>query len=247
MTVTLVLYQTENSENLGSIARAASNFDFDRILLIDPKCEINEKSRWLAKHGFPTLEKMQIASEDMLDTFDVVVATQGKNSTSYNLARAPITPRQLAERIEEIDEGTKIAIVFGPEGDGLSKEMILKSDIVLSIPTSRTNPSMNLSQSVVIVLYELSLLTGRKNKITLPYRPMNRFEHDALLSLVDTSIESMTWKTDKMMDTQRMVWRRMVGRSFLTKRECFALMGYLKRVSYKNYQEMDDEDIDDAA
>lgn len=232
MGITLLLYQTENSENLGSIARAASNFNFRDIRLIDPKCEISQKSRWLAKHGLPTLESMKVVDASVLEEFDVLVATQGRNSTAYNLVRAPITPRELAGRISEVDEETRIGILFGPEGEGLSKEMISKADIVLSIPTSRDNPSMNLAQSITVLLYELSLLRGRENNITLPYRPMNRQEHDALLRLIDEVLERMEFKTEAQKETQRLVWRRMVGRSFLTKRECFALMGFLKNVKH---------------
>jgi tRNA/rRNA methyltransferase len=231
MPITLILYQTENSENLGSIARAASNFDFHDILLIDPKCDITSKSRWLAKHGLPTLEGMKIAQPSVLKEFDILVATHGRNSTGYNLVRAPITPRDVSERLAEIDlEKTKIGILFGPEGEGLSKAMLSSAHIVCAIPTSRDNPSMNLAQSVTVFLYELSMLTGRQNKITLPYRPMNREEHDALLRNIDETIDAMHWKTTKSKETQRIVWRHMVGRSFLTKRECFALMGYLKSV-----------------
>jgi tRNA/rRNA methyltransferase len=237
MTVTLLLFQTENSENLGSIARAASNFDLGNIVLIDPKCEISEKSRWLAKHGLPTLESMRIEDTTILGTFDVLVATQGRNSTGYNLVRAPITPRELCTRLQEIPEQTRIGILFGPEGEGLPKEIIAKADIVLAIPTSRDNPSMNLAQSVTVILYELSLLHGRENKITLPYRPMNRDETNALLRLVDMSLDSMRWKTEHMKETQRLVWRRMIGRSFLTKREGVALMGYMRNVIHKSTEE----------
>jgi tRNA/rRNA methyltransferase len=236
MPITLILHQTENPENLGSIARAASNFDFPDILLVDPKCEITEKSKWLAKHGLPTLENMKIGTMEDLERFDVLVATQGRNSTGYNLVRAPISPRELAERVKEVDETAEIGILFGAEGEGLPMDVLRNADIILSIPTSRDNPSMNLSQSVVIVLYELSMIRGKENKITLPYRPMNRQENDALLRLVDTTLDQMHWKTPKMKETQRLVWRRMIGRSFLTKRECFSLMGYLKKVHF-NYEE----------
>lgn len=231
MPITFLLYQPENSENLGSVARAASNFDFHDIVLIEPKCEVSQKSRWLAKHGLPTLEKMRTADTSILKEFDILIATHGRNSTGYNMVRAPITPRDLGERLGEVDLArTKIGVLFGPEGEGLSKEMINSADIVCAIPTSRDNPSMNLAQSVTVFLYELSLLTGRQNKITLPYRPMSRAEHDALIANVDQTIDAMKWKTRKAAQTQRIVWRHMVGRAFLTKRECYSLLGYLKNV-----------------
>jgi len=235
MTVTIFLYQTENPENLGSIARAASNFDFHDIVLIDPKCEISQKSKWLAKHGLPTLEKMRVASVEELNKMDIIVATSGRNSTGYNLVRSPLTPRLLTERIAAHPDKC-VGILFGPEGEGLPVEMLQRADIILSIPTSRNNPSMNLAQSVTVVLYELSLLTGAQNKITLPYRSMNKEEHDALLTLIDKTLAKMHFKTEKQRETQKLVWRRMVGRSFLTKRECFSLMGYFKKVGF-NYEE----------
>ena len=235
MPITILLYQTENSENLGSIARAATNFDFHDILLVDPKCEITQKSKWLAKHGLPTLERMKTVDEQALKNFDILVATQGRTSTSYNLVRSPITPRQLAQQFSTINIAkTNIGVLFCPEGEGLSKEILSKADIALSIPTSRDYPSMNLAQSVVIVLYELSMLRGEENKITLPYRPMNRSEHDALLLLLEEKLNTMHWKTQKQKETQRLVWRRMIGKSFLTKREMYAIAGFLKQVNYDN-------------
>jgi TrmH family RNA methyltransferase len=249
MSVTILLYRTENSENLGSIARAASNFDIHDILLVEPKCEVSEKSKWLAKHGLPTLDRMKTVDASVLKTFDILVGTSGRNATAYNLVRAPVTPRQLAARIAE--EGAmdprstrKVGILFGPEGEGLDLDTLATCDIVLSIPTSRANPSMNLAQSVTVVLYELSLIRKEENKITLPYRPINRSEHDALLALVDVTLAKMHFKLDSQRDTQRLVWRRMVGRAFLTKREYNALMGYLKKVMW-NYEEKMEKDKPD--
>ncbi len=231
MSITLILYQVENADNLGSIARAASNFDFHDILLIDPKCKVSEKSRWLAKHGLPTLEKMRIAEASILDEFDIIVATHGRNSTALNVVRAPITPRELSEKLRELDfEHIKVGILFGPEGEGLTKEMLSRSQIVCSIPTSRDNPSMNLAQSVTVLLYELSMLTGRQNKITLSHRPMNKSEHNALILAVNSTIDNLTWKTNLSNETQKIVWTHFVGKSMLTKQEGMVVMGYMKNV-----------------
>jgi tRNA/rRNA methyltransferase len=231
MSISILLYQTENPENLGSIARAASNFNFHDILLVDPKCEITEKSRWLAKHGMPTLDRMKITDEKILESFDVLIATHGRHSTAYNLVRAPISPRQLVEELKTRDlSKARIGILFGPEGEGLSKEIIAKADIVLAIPTSIDNPSMNLAQSVTVVLYELSTLQGNAHSILLPYRPMNKEEHGAVLRLVDEVLDTIKYKTEKQKETQRLVWRRMIGKSMLTKRESYAVLGFLRGI-----------------
>ena len=232
MGITIILYQTEHPENIGSIARAATNFDFHDIVLVDPKCSVNERSRRLAKHGKRTLESIRTADEGILGSFDILVATQGRASTGYNLVRAPITPRQLAERINGSPK-TGVGIVFGPEGEGLPKDILRRADVVLAIPTSRDYPSMNLAQAVTVVLYELSMMRGEENKITLPYRPMGREEHAALLKLIDDTLDTMHFRTESQRETQRLMWRRMVGRSFMTRRECAALMGFLKGVKHR--------------
>jgi TrmH family RNA methyltransferase len=235
MPITFILYQTENAENLGSIARAASNFDFSDILLIDPKCRVSERSRWLAKHGLPTLESMRVVDEKVLEDFDILVMTHGRNATGHNLVRTPITPRELRERLAEIDlEHTKVGLLFGPEGEGLPVGLLERADIVCAIPTSRDNPSMNLAQSVTVFLYELSMLRGKENKITLAYRPMGKTEHDALLRVIDNTLDTMRFKTPSAKDAQRILWRRIVGRSFLTKKESKALLGFLKGMQHRN-------------
>lgn len=232
MAVTLLLYRTENPENLGSIARSAANFGFDDIILIEPQCEITERARNFAKHAQQTLDRMRIADRSVLQEFDIIVATHGRAGKAYNLVRAPITPRQLADR-QELGNA-RVGILFGPESEGLSLEMLGAADIVLAIPTSPEYPSMNLAQSVTIVLYELSLLPER-HTILSAYTPMSEQERAALSALIDETLALLPFTTEPQRETQRLLWRRIIGKSFLTKRECFALMGFLK--SIRRYRE----------
>lgn len=230
MPITIILYRPENPQNLGSIARAASNFDFHDIVLIEPKCDVNAQSRHLAKHGLPTLERMRAADESFLEAFDTLIMTHGREAKEYNMVRAPLTPRQVRERLEELQVSRrKIGIVFGPEGEGLPPEMLRRADIIMAIPTALQNPSMNLAQSVTVILYELSLMQ-QSGKLHGAYTPMSGKERDVILALVDECLDTMTWPNPKRKETQRLVWRRMLGRSFLTKREAFTVMGFLKRL-----------------
>lgn len=235
MTITLLLYRTENPENLGSIARAAANFGFADIILIEPQCGITERTRNFAKHAQQTLDRMRIANAGVLREFDILIATHGRIGKAYNLVRAPITPRQLAGRLEELDKRAKIGILFGPESEGLSRGMLASADIVLAIPTSPEYPSMNLAQSVTVVLYELSMISGQDN-IASPYSPMSRQEHDALFRRIDETLAMLPFTTEPQRKTQRLLWQRIVGKSLLTKRECFALIGFLK--SIQRHREM---------
>ena len=57
-----------------------------------------------------------------------------------------------------------MGILFGTEESGLPNQLILQSDLAMSIPMNTTYPSLNLGQSVMITAYELSPL----NELALP-------------------------------------------------------------------------------
>ena len=64
---------------------------------------------------------------------------------------------ELAPRVRrELASGGQIALVFGPEKHGLTREDLSWCHILVEIPTSPRQPSMNLAQAVAVSLYELS-------------------------------------------------------------------------------------------
>ena len=57
---------------------------------------------------------------------------------------------------EEIQRGGRIALVFGPEKHGLTREDLSLCHLLVEIPTDARQPSMNLGQAVAVCLYELA-------------------------------------------------------------------------------------------
>jgi tRNA/rRNA methyltransferase len=57
-----------------------------------------------------------------------------------------------------VDQLDKVGILFGTEESGLPNQLILKSDLAMTIPMAGEYPSLNLAQSVMVTAYELSLL-----------------------------------------------------------------------------------------
>jgi tRNA/rRNA methyltransferase len=52
----------------------------------------------------------------------------------------------------------RVGILFGTEESGLPNQLVLKSDMAMSIPMAESYPSLNLAQSVMVTAYELSPL-----------------------------------------------------------------------------------------
>jgi tRNA/rRNA methyltransferase len=223
----VVLIGTENEGNLGAVARVMSNFSFNKLILIDPKCNhLSEEAIKRSKHAKNILKKANVCKIDELEKYDYVIATTSKMGTDYNIPRSAIDPKELSKKINPIRK-KKIAILFGRESVGLTNKEISLSDYIVSVPTSKTYPAMNLSHSVAIILYELS---DNKENILSHINMMSKKEKEIILQLFDNLFENMEFKTSEMKKTQKTIWKRIIGKSNMTKREAFAVIGFLKKI-----------------
>ena len=151
----IVLVRPSIEGNLGAIARNMLNFGFNELHIVDPKLIIGEEARKRAKHAGKILENSIIHEnlENALNDCSLVIGTSGKREFGgKTITRHFLTPWEISERI--YSNSGKIAIVFGPEGKGLSKEELISCDLLTSIPTWEGYPILNLSHSVSIILYE---------------------------------------------------------------------------------------------
>jgi tRNA/rRNA methyltransferase len=229
--ISIVLIGIENPGNLGAIARIMSNFSFNKLILIDPKCDhLSLEAIKRAKHAKKILENAKIYDLDKLKEFDYVIATTSKIGTDYNIPRSPLNPKDLSDKIQVIKK-KRVAIVFGRESCGLTNDEIKLADYVVSIPTSKKYPAMNISHSVAIILYELN---KDKENILSHINLMSKKEKDVILNLINDLLCSMEFKTSEMKNTQKVIWQRIIGKSNMTKREAFALIGFLKKIQPKN-------------
>jgi TrmH family RNA methyltransferase len=208
-----------NSGNVGAIARSMANFGFSKLILVNPKCNhLSQTSRNRAKWAQDVLKKAKIMKK--IPKFDTLVATTAQIGTDYNIPRSPISPKQLSS----VCKG-KIGIMFGRESSGLTNEEILQADFVVSIPASKKYPVMNLSHSVSVILYELSQ-EDHTSHIVLA----SSAEKKQIMKMLKSKLDKMDFKTKEKKQTQIKVWKRILGKSFLTKREAYALMGFFKKL-----------------
>jgi TrmH family RNA methyltransferase len=223
----IVLIEPENPGNIGAIARVMKNFDFSNLVLVNPKCSITSSECIArAKHAKDVLDKTK--SVKKMPKFDYVIATTSQLGTDYNIPRCPITPEQLAGKLSVLKK-SKIAILFGREGTGLSNEEILASDFVVTIPTSKKYPTMNLSHSVTIILYELHKKIGNE-RIGEHIAPIGEPEKKQIAKMFNEAINKMKFLTKENKETQRRVWKRVIAKSFMTRRESYAVMGFLRKI-----------------
>ncbi len=153
--VRVVLVGTEGEINLGFIARLVKNFDADELVLVEPRVQIGDEALRFAAHAKDVLlERTRIVKtlDEALRDVSLSACTSARVGQKTDVLRHPLTPWEFAEKAAEY---TSVAVVFGRESTGLTREEILKCDVLVSIPASRAYPVLNLSHAVAIVLYEL--------------------------------------------------------------------------------------------
>lgn len=151
----IVLVETSHPGNIGASARAMKTMGLRNLVMVKPKY-------------FPHPEAIAMASgaEDILQNAEVVdnlaqaVAdchwVIGTTARPRDLAWPMFTPRTLITELKsELKLNQQIAIVFGRERTGLSNEELWLCQAGLTIPTHPSYHSLNLSQAVQIMAYEL--------------------------------------------------------------------------------------------
>src|SRR5439155_19091389 len=84
--------------------------------------------------------------------------TLATTSSRGRTTSADLGPRSLASLARTLGDDDVLALVFGREDSGLTREELVQCQRTASIPTNERFPTMNLAQSVCLFCYELSAL-----------------------------------------------------------------------------------------
>ena len=145
--ITFILHKPQLSENIGACARAMKNFNFKKMIVIDPKpIYPNDKILATSVGAKNIINKSKNFDnlESALKSIDIVIAT------SARFRNKNIKHIQLQD-LKKIDYKKKVAFLFGSEASGLSNNEISYANYTLQIPTNPDFKSLNLSHSLIII------------------------------------------------------------------------------------------------
>ncbi len=209
--VKIVLVEPETSENIGFVARIMKNFGFSKLILVNPKCDL-EKAYVTAMHGRDVLRNAEIVDE--IPKFEFTIATSAKLGMKRNLRRVYIPSYEIGEYIRK-----NTGILFGRESSGLTNEELEKADVLVHIPTTNYK-ALNLSHAVGILLYEIF-----KSKSNLHLNYASKKEIETLIKFMYGIAE----KIDVKPNTKQAI-KNFVMRSRLREKEASLLLGLFRKV-----------------
>ena len=154
--VKVVLVGTTHPGNIGATARAMKNMGILDLALVEPKEFPSDVATFRSKAAKDILEKASVHTslEEAISECELVVGTSARGRT---VPWPVINPREAAEEMHKSSLNGKVAIVFGREDRGLTNEELGLCNFHVHIPSDPEYSSLNLSQAVQILAYEIRL------------------------------------------------------------------------------------------
>ena len=211
--ISFILHKPQLSENIGACARGMKNFNFQKLVVVDPKPIFPNDKILATSVGAKNIINKAKSYENLersLKNIDIVIAT------SARFRNKNIKHIQL-EDLKKINYKKKVAFLFGSEASGLSNNEISYANYTLQIPTNPNFKSLNLSHSLIIITqYVSSILNSKVSsfKKSSKVKSASKKEIVAMANLCIQNLEEINFFKSKekkpiMLENLRNIFYRM--------------------------------------
>ncbi len=227
--ISILLVKPRFPENIGSVARAMKNMGIHRLMVVEGCSPLHMNAYKLASGAEEILERAEEfpTLREAISGMGCVVGTTSHTGKE----RTPLlAPKELAEKLISVSHENSIGLVFGSEKEGLKNEELSLCHLFVRIPSSRSFPSLNLAQAVMVVCYELfqaststrepSVKTASSEQVETMYEHMEK-----------TLLEIGFLEPDNPKRIMRTL-RRLFGRSQMEERDVRILQGIWSRIDW---------------
>jgi len=233
----VVLVSPRNPLNIGAVARAMANFGFTRLKVVAPYAPHWQE----AKSAVGAEELLANAAEKVTLAEAVAECTLvvGTGTLTYRKPeQAVIRLPDLAPRVrQEMERGGRVALVFGPEKHGLTRDDLSYCHLLVEIPTDAKQPSMNLGQAVAVCLYELAtrVFKAEEQVAKTPMREQaaasDRLE--LLAGVVEKAMIAADYSPAAMQEANRHDLRLLLRRLSPSERDLRRILGVFRRILWR--------------
>ncbi len=185
--ISFILHKPQLSENIGACARGMKNFNFNKLIVVNPRPIFpNDKilATSVGAKNIITNAKFFENLENSLKNFDIVIAT------SARFRNKNIKHIQL-EDLKNINYKKKIAFLFGSEASGLSNNEISYANYTLQIPANPEFKSLNLSHSLIIIAQYVSTIIKSNVSFFKKSNKIKSASKKEIVAMVDLCINNL--------------------------------------------------------
>ena len=185
--ISFILHKPQLSENIGACARGMKNFDFNNLIVVDPKPIFpNDKilATSVGAKNIISTSKVFDNLEEAIQDKDYVIATSAR-FRNKNIKHITL------DDLKELDFSKKVAFLFGSEASGLSNEQISYATHTLQISTNPKFKSLNLSHSLIIIAQKVFSLVKKNKSVFKKSNKVKSASKQEILAMVNLCINNL--------------------------------------------------------
>ncbi len=227
----IVLHRPQKLVNIGSVVRVMKNMGLHQLRLVAPKVYDPTAIDAIAHRSQDILETTSIyptLDAAFADTTFVVGTTARRHGERI----PPLSPRQAAPEILSRAQYGLVALLFGPEDNGLSSSELDRCHQLVTIPTDPTYTSLNLAQAVLIVTYELYMASMTPVPIMPHNTPAESAQLQQFFSVAEQALQDVQFFKKKDPSSILRTLRRLTHRAAPDTHELALLTAIAREVSH---------------
>jgi len=226
--VRIVLVEPQEAGNVGAAARGMKNFGFDELWIVGTHPELLPVSGWWASGADDLIANARFAPT-LLDAIGDAQLTVATTSMRGRTTPVSFTSRTLPRELASLAEEQTLALVFGREDHGLTREELMLCQHTAAITTNERFPTMNLAQSVSLFCYELSAVVPAPVERDLADAAAIERVHQRARAL----LLEVGFLHDDNPDHIYDDLRHLAARASLDAREATILLGIIRQIEWK--------------
>jgi len=235
--IEIVLVSPRNPLNIGAAARAMANFGFSHLSVVAPF-----EPHWREAQsavGAESLLQNAKSAERLAEAVADCTLVVGTGTLEHRRAeqKAVALPELGGRLAGELHRGGRVALVFGSEKRGLTREDLSLCHLITVIPTDAAQPSMNLGQAVAVCLYELAVrgrfVAGIGTTADEKLMRATSGELDRLGGVIEEAMLEAGYSPEEMRAANRHDLRLMLRRLEMNAADVRRAMGLFRRMLHK--------------
>jgi tRNA/rRNA methyltransferase len=228
----VVLVRPRNPLNIGAAARAMANFGFKRLSVVAPFAPTWREARSAVDSQDVLVNAVESAT--LGEAVSGATLVVGTGSLQFRKPEQRVVPLPLLAPLvdQELARGGRVALVFGPEKHGLTRDDLSWCHLLVEIPTDPGQPSMNLGQAVAVCLYELAVRVESTEVMSGP-APVESDRLELLAGVVEEAMEAAGYSPRAMHPANRRDLRLLLRRLALSAHDTRRILGIFRRILWR--------------
>lgn len=225
-----VLVRTSHPGNIGSAARAIRTMGYTRLVLVAPQRYPHDDVAAMAAGADDVLSRIVVVP-DLASAIADCRLVLGATARQRHVALSEHTPREAAPlALDTVSAGGEVAFVFGNERTGLENDELALCHGAVHIPAAPEFSSLNLSQAVQILAYEMRVAQLANPSAPPPKKsdpPADAAAMEGFFTHLATTLDDIEFHKGRSPQTILLRLRKLFQRAQPDERELRVLRGIL--------------------